>query len=136
MKQPELQLRERDVSRQIRDFLSFRGWRVLRNNVGGTRDQTGNYVPFGEPGMADLLALYYFPKDQPGAAASLWVEVKQAGARLRPNQVTWHAAELARGAIVVVADDFEKFHDWYWSEMAWVHSTQLGQGHLFQQAAP
>lgn len=126
-------LRERDVSQQVRDFLSFRGWRVLRNNVTKAKDYAGNWTSYGEPGMPDFLALFYFRKEQPGACAALWVECKQEGARLRANQVVWHTAEIARNALVVVADDFETFHQWYWSNLSWVHNSSLAQGHLFPQ---
>jgi len=128
-----LHLRERDVARQIKDFLGFRGWRIVRHNVTKIRDRTGRWTSFGENGMPDLQAIYYLRHGQPGATATLWVETKQATGRLRPQQADWHRDELARGAVVVVARKFEDFEKFYWEVLGWVHGPQHGQGHLFRQ---
>ena len=129
----EWKLKERDVTRQITDFLKWRGWRLIRNNVTKMKDYAGNWTSYGEVGMPDYLAVYYCQEDgRPGLAACLWVEFKQLGKKLRPNQILWHRDELTRGACVVVADEFDQFEKFYWENFAWLHHSQ-GQCHLFQQ---
>ena len=130
-KPPALHLREREISQQVRDFLNWKGWRILRNNVTTVRDHAGNWTSFGEKGMPDFTALFYLQHARPGMAVCLWVEVKQKDGVLRPHQVVWHRDETARGGLVVVARDFEEFERFYWEHFAWVHGEQ-GQGLLFQ----
>lgn len=137
MRRVSLHLRESDVSKQIRDFLEFRGWRVIRMNVTKTQDKSGRWTSFGEVGQPDYLCLFYKLNraNPPGCSVALWVEVKQKGGKLREVQAQWHRDEALRGATVVVADDFRDFESWYWECFGWVHQLQSGQGHLFQPAA-
>jgi hypothetical protein len=126
-------IHERDVSRQVKDFLEWRGWRMVRMNVTKMKDKAGQWIQFGENGMADYLALYYMPNERPGAALAMWVEIKGPGGKLSPDQVTWHGNELACGGCVVVAREFTEFEAWYWEQFSWLHKQQ-GQQHLFSQA--
>ena len=127
-------LRERDVTKQVSDFLAWRGWRLIRLNVGKVEHRKGEWTAYGENGMPDFLALYYFSDSRPAASLALWVEMKQQGASLKPHQAEWHRNEIIRGAAVIVADEFEAFERFYWENFGWVHSAQ-GQQHLFSTAA-
>ena len=125
------ELKEKHVSQQVKDFLEWQGWRLVRNNVTKLRDYAGHWTSYGEVGMPDFLALYYCQHDHPGVAVALWVEVKKADGKLSPQQVVWHTAELARGGCVVVASHFEDFEKWYWEHFLWLHHTQGQQPSLF-----
>jgi hypothetical protein len=78
----------------------------------------------GEPGMPDYVFIRYgmvkpsIPcmcslEDGCVCAQILWIEMKRPGEKPRPNQLAWHETERARGAVVMVVDDIDKFRDWY-----------------------
>lgn len=123
-----VRLRERDVTRQICEFMEWHGWRAMRNQVITSQNIAGGWIKAGEKGMPDWLFIHYFDL-RPAAAVVLWVEVKAEGEGLRPDQVTWHQKELARGGFVVLADKFETFRDWYLETFEWLHKS-VGQGQL------
>lgn len=126
------ELKERDVSRQVKEFLEWHGWRVIRNNVTKVKDRTGKWTSYGEVGMPDLLALLYINTNpHPAVSLALWVEMKKPGGRLSPQQVEWHRNEMVRGGLVVVASQLEDFETWYLKTFSWVHNQQ-GQACLFQ----
>lgn len=129
-------LSEADVTKQVCDFLSYEGWRSVRMNVGGATyrtltNETGwdsggevvdRYVQFGEPGQPDWLFIRYgrqnrdFSHARPWiryAEKLLWIEFKAPGKKPSAGQIDWHEAERARGALVMVVDNYEVFRDWY-----------------------
>jgi hypothetical protein len=117
-----MRLRERDVARQVRDFLEAYGWRCFRWNVGLATNQQGTVTRYGEKGMADLMFLYYdYDAGHEGSALCLWVETKAEGKDLRPEQVTWQLKESKLGALIVTVDQFEKFRTWYRQQFEWLH---------------
>lgn len=128
------QLAEREVSRQVSDFLEWNGWRRIRNQSGVATNAGGSTFRFGEKGIPDLLFLRYVP-ERPGAALVLWVETKRAKGKLSPDQVKWQDEERLRGALIVNVYDFQTFSEWYQSTLGWIHTADgppiPGNLHLF-----
>ena len=85
-------LRERDVTGQVTDFLKWRGWRLIRNNVTKMKDRTGRWTSYGENGMPDYTALYYLPDEKPGLACVIWLELKKPKGKPAPAQLAWRRA--------------------------------------------
>lgn len=137
-------LLEADVSDQVKGYLQARQWRVVRHQRAVV---PGSYQS-GEPGMADLQAIYYLGSVKPGLTVTLWVEVKgprdkrvcNCAWRVKANkrgkcgvclQADWQARERSRGATVWVIDDFGKFEAAYQGIFGWLHSGAVaGQIHL------
>jgi hypothetical protein len=116
-------LLEREVSRQIRDFMMAKGWRAFRQQriiIPGT-------FATGEKGMPDFRFVYYLRiKEKVGLVVELWVELKRSkGGVLGPNQVKWIADERDRGACVWIVDDFAEFAELYQKRFAWLHSGAI-----------
>src|SRR5450755_3556323 len=133
-------LLEKHVSRQVRDFLEARGWRIVRNNVTKFPGGSGRWVQVGEPGMPDYQAIKYLPHKS-GAALVLWIELKRnRRGRMGEDQVKWGDLETRRGAIVLRVDDIDDFMDLYEKQFGWVHTSGLSDaGHqtrlLFEETA-
>jgi hypothetical protein len=94
-------------------LLSEDGWRILKTDPVADRSRGKG---FGEPGMADMLALRY--GRQKAACGALWIEWKAPGGRVKKHQLEWHTKERARGAVTVIAGlDFapsvKGFWKWY-----------------------
>ena len=115
----KLRLSEADVTRQVCDFLQSECWRGVRMNVGvATNLATGKQVAFHERGMPDWLFIRYWQDDRrvlnmEPFADLMWCEMKAPGKKPGAHQLAWHEAERARGALVVVVDNYEVFRDWY-----------------------
>lgn len=123
-------LSEADIERQCTDFLALDGWRSLKTDP-VSRKEWGK--GFGEPGMPDRLYIRYDDQEdmKPGTpqgvlnspalraiADVMWIEWKRPGKKAEAHQRLWHAAERARGALVLVAGadfraDFDTFVAWY-----------------------
>jgi hypothetical protein len=94
-------------------LLSEDGWRILKTDPVSDR---GRGKGFGEPGMADTLALRY--GKQGAACEVMWLEWKARAGRVRKHQLAWHIKERARGGRTVIAGvDFpasiKGFRSWY-----------------------
>jgi hypothetical protein len=94
-------------------LLAEDGWRTLKTDPVADRSRGRG---FGEPGMADTLALRY--GRQGASCEALWIEWKAPGGRVRKHQVAWHTRERARGAMTAIAGvDFapsvQGFIGWY-----------------------
>jgi hypothetical protein len=94
-------------------LLAEDNWRILKTNPVSDR---GRGKGFGEPGMADTLALRY--GKQGAACEVMWLEWKAPGGRVRKHQAEWHMKERARGAMTAIAGvDFPAsingFRSWY-----------------------
>lgn len=131
-------LSESHISRQIRDFLTQHGWRIVRMQ----RTVVPGQFQAGEPGIPDLLALRYMPK---GAGLILWLEIKRpedrrscrcaqnVGTRKRCSvcdQANWHKRERASGAAVWIVKNFEAFAETYQQRYGWLHSGDSAVGQL------
>jgi hypothetical protein len=94
-------------------LLAEDGWRILKTDPVSDR---GRGKGFGEPGMADTLALRY--GRQGAACEALWIEWKAPGGRVKKHQLAWHTKEQVRGARTVIAGQgfppsVEGFTAWY-----------------------
>lgn len=130
-----VELKERDVTRQVRDFLEWRGWRPVRMQVAAfARPTDGAMVRVGEVGMADYLFVRYLPRT--GAALALWVEFKRPkGGRVAAHQKAWHERERERGAEVWRVDDLDNFAARYEAAFGWLHGPKgVGQMSIFAGA--
>jgi hypothetical protein len=110
-------LLEKDVTRQVRDYLAFRGWRALPMQ----RTVLPGSFQSGEPGQADYLFLRYMGGGKPGETLSLWLEFKAPGGQLRKGQSEW---QRLRGGIVWVVDSFDGFEETYDHEFGWIHAEE------------
>lgn len=126
-------LQERDVTKQVKEYLEWHGWRAIRNQVLVAQNVAGgHWIRAGEKGEPDWLFLRYLtPKLNPGFCAHLWVEMKKDGKPLRPDQKDWHRDEKARGGLVIVADDYDRFLEDYERLFGWLDRAKdltLGTG--------
>jgi len=126
---------ERQVTKQIVDYMLHRGWRPVRLHpivAPGT-------FSAGEPGQPDYLFLRYLDG---GACLALWVEFKSPNDKRRCNcrpdgkrcpvcrQKAWHDRERQRGAAVWVVADLQAFLGEYERLYGWLHSGEAGRGQL------
>ncbi len=103
---PLTKLSEADIQRTCTEFLELDGWRALRTDPCSDRRRAKG---FGEIGMADHLYIRYaiMQAFHPWAEV-LWVEYKRPKGKATPEQIAWHNAERARGALTWIAGiDFE-----------------------------
>lgn len=101
---------ERDVQKQVLDFLRERHWRPVRMTVGRFRSR----VFVGERGMCDWLFLRYARYSSAVHQDHFfWLELKRPGEKPSPHQLAWIEAERVKGALVCVADSLEAFQNWY-----------------------
>jgi hypothetical protein len=112
-------LSEAHIQKAIVDLLVLDGWRAFRTDPVSDKSRGRG---FGEIGMPDYLFLRYAPisriemdvvNDTQRADETLWIEFKAPGKKPAPAQRHWHAAERARGALVMVFDSIEGFRAWY-----------------------
>ena len=116
---------EAQIQKQIDDFLELDGWRIIRTDLPHLRG-----LGVQEKGIPDRLYIRYWAglsvrgagiaekADLLAETQSLWIEHKKLRGRLSEHQEAWHAAERARGALVIVAgQDFhpslDSFCQWY-----------------------
>ena len=131
-----MKLLEKDVSKQVKDFLKARGWRPVRTQFAFS---PGSFAT-GEPGMPDWLFLRY---EAPGRGLILWVEVKgpndQRKCRCQPGdrkpckvcrQRLWHERERGLGASVCVVEDIELFSAAYERSYGHLHCGEEAKGQL------
>jgi len=130
-----LELSEAAIARTCSDILILDGWRMLITDPVSDKARGKG---FGELGMADRLYIRYFFADEvsnphrlPASRKTqrdcattqvLWIEWKRTlrgkPTKPTPQQIAWHAAERARGALTLIAGvDFpatiEGFRAWY-----------------------
>jgi hypothetical protein len=83
-------LTENDVEAQVKTFLEFRGWKVIRLHSGliplpYERDGKKALIRIGEQGMPDWLAVHPRMHER-GKPACIWMELKRPGAK--PSRTT------------------------------------------------
>lgn len=121
MKTPRL-LQESHIQQTVTEFLQLDGWHAIRTDPVSDRKRGKG---FGELGMPDYLFIRYWPtfRGAPDIRLStdetiaqvLWIEFKAPGKKPKAHQLAWHEAERKRGALVLVADDIDKFIGWYYN---------------------
>lgn len=118
-------LLEADVTRQIKDFMRFRGWRAIRFQ----RTIVPGQFQTGEPGIPDWLFVRYLQTEFAGLCVLCWVEMKRATrGKLMANQVSWRDRERRLGAIVLKANDIGEFHAEYERLFGWLQSEEWVRG--------
>lgn len=121
------ELKERDITRQVCDFLRVHRWRLIRMNVSKVQFNDAGWTQFGETGMPDYLALYYLPDS---LAVAMWLEFKQRKGKLARHQELWHARERKDGASVYTVRDYESFRTFYAATFDRPDSPVKGQREL------
>lgn len=135
-----MKLLEKDIAKQIKDFLQARGWRIVRTQFAATPGMFST----GEPGMCDVLAIRYMPvAAAPARCLACWIEFKgpndQRQCRCRPGekkickvcrQSAWQKREKDQGAMVVVADSLSKFEGDYEFYFGFLHRGEQARGQL------
>ena len=109
---------ERHIEEAVCALLEIDGWRSWKMEENFSERKMKRT---GERGMPDRLFLRYHHANNGCAKYEwvracgeiLWIEFKAPGKLPRPEQAAWHDAERARGALVLVVDDFDKFKKWY-----------------------
>lgn len=98
--------REREIARQLRDWLLARGWYPVRLNSGLLKTLDGRYVTIGEVGIPDYVVLH-------ARHPAFFLETKAPGKALSPEQERkrW-VLTRAYGLEVVVADGWEALQPW------------------------
>lgn len=116
-------LLERDTSKQVRDFMIAKGWRVFRVQ----RVLIPGAFATGEKGMPDFTFVRYLKQGKyPALTCTLYVEMKrEKGGVVGPHQVKWKKLEEERGGIVWTVDSFTLFVNRYDREFAWLHDGRL-----------
>jgi hypothetical protein len=118
-----LKLSERVVTKQIRDFMVYHGWRAIRLQSGLFARPDGKLcsrVHVGEKGMPDYLFLKSHPRYF-GAAYCVFVELKAEGKTVEPGsaQDLWAAEALRDGFEVICANSLEDYIAAYRSRFQW-----------------
>lgn len=144
------QLSEEHVTRQVKDYLEWRGWRAIRYQRTIVQIPGGGAFSTGEPGQADWQFVKYIEtKDMPGTAIVLWVEMKATGKRAycicatkkerqrctACDQKNWKARERSRGAVVWTIDSIDVFIREYNRAFGYLHQGELATGQLTIEAA-
>jgi len=139
-------LLEREVTRQIRDFMTSHGWRAIRHQ----RTVVPGQFQSGEPGIPDYSFVYYLPRNKVlGACVLVWIEMKGTHDKRRCNclqrqvqgkkgkctnctQADWRRREESRGAVFAPGNDYSVFETWYSQKFGWLHDGRLpGQLEMF-----
>ncbi len=73
-------LTERNIQKQLMDYLSYKNVYVWRNNSGALPDRRGRLVFFGKVGSSDILGV------QRGTGKFIAIEVKRPDMSYKPTQ--------------------------------------------------
>ena len=92
-------LLEKEIQRQILDYLEIKGIFHFRNNVGAGKLAGGRFVRFGIPGAPDILALKN--------GIFYGIEVKRPGKKLSPLQEEFRDSMVRHGGKHLVAFNLE-----------------------------
>jgi len=118
-------LLEADVTKQIKDFMRWRGWRPVRFQ----RTIVPGQFQTGEPGVPDFQFIRYLHTGFPGLAVLCWVEMKRATrGRLQEHQIAWRDREHALGAIVLKASNIKDFEAEYERLFGWLQTEEWVRG--------
>lgn len=112
-------LAERDVSQQVVSLMERMGWRGFRMQCGFFKRPDGAPVYVGEKGYPDWRFEYYL---LPGFTLTLYCEIKRPGGRTRPEQDQWIFGMRARGALIWVVDDLDRFMTDYEECFGWLQT--------------
>lgn len=87
-------MKESEIQRQILDYLTAHNvwWRRFNS---GCAKMGGRFVRFGTPGLPDIMART--------KNSIMWIEVKQPGKYLTPDQRRWKEESEAFGDVFITA---------------------------------
>jgi hypothetical protein len=106
LRSPKLKLTENDVERACLDVLAYRGYKVVRHQVGRFKTVDGRWITIGETGMPDYICLH-------ATRPAFLLEVKRPGAVLSSEQlVKIRQLEIGYGLAVALVDGVEALADW------------------------
>lgn len=107
-----LRITENQIEKAILDFLRWSGWRAFRMQSGlfSSPYDVRSRITIGEKGIPDWLLMR--PMES-GECLTFWLETKAPGKKLRPAQEAWIEQARHEGYLVAVADDVDKFREWY-----------------------
>ena len=91
-------MKERDIQKQILEYLTLKGIFHYRNNTGAMKTLHG-FVRFGTPGSPDIFAV----KD----GMIYGIEIKGPAGRMRPEQVTFGKNLVEAGGTYLVAKSLD-----------------------------
>ena len=97
-----LKVLEKDVQRQVLDYLSLRKvWHRRLNSGAALLEAGGNgkprrFIRYGAPGLPDILA-------RTKAGTVIWIEVKSSTGKLSPDQAAWKKDSEAFGDTFITA---------------------------------
>ena len=87
--QKKLQPTHSEMQRQVKEYLQWKGWYVIRHQAG----------PLSHDGLSDLSAIKN--------GITIYIEIKTGNARLRKGQQAFRAEIEARGGTYIVARSIE-----------------------------
>lgn len=131
---------ERQIEEACDDLLMLDGWRIIKTDLPHLRG-----LGVQEKGMPDRCYLRYEKEGPPPPPADvfpydyawcqhLWIEWKKRGGKAAEHQKAWHAAERARGALVLVAgEDFPASVDGF---LSWYNGSGLALRKFSLKAVP
>jgi len=101
-----IRLSERDIEKQLVDYLRLHGWNVHRLEADLWRSKRGAArEEVGTPDFICLRRASWYENDR--SVRAFYLEVKRPGGKLRPSQEFWIGYARARGWCVIVADSLE-----------------------------
>jgi len=85
-----MKITEQDIQKQLKEYLTLKGWMVIKNNtVGIFKQATGKYIPNQSAGLADLTIIK--------KGRVVMVEVKKKGNFQSDNQIEFEKNWKAKG---------------------------------------
>jgi hypothetical protein len=83
-------IKEQDIQKQLKEYLTLKGWMVIKNNtVGIFRQDTKRYIPNQSAGLADLTIIK--------KGRVIMIEVKREGNVQSDNQIEFEKNWKAKG---------------------------------------
>lgn len=103
-------LLERDVTKQVVDYLKLKSWILLRLHSGTVRGKTGGgFIRLNSPGTADWIAIRGKPKHQ-----ILFLEMKREnGGVVSAQQMSVALQYESQGIPTAVVSNLDDFKKWY-----------------------
>jgi len=96
-----LTIKETSLSAQVAEYLRNRNLWVERLNCGRIKTENGNWIHLCEAGTPDRITIV--------CGQTIFIETKTYGKKPTPEQLKKHVELRQSGAVVIVADNFNKF---------------------------
>jgi len=94
-------IKEQDIQKEIKEYLTLTGWFVIKNNtVGIWKAETKHYIPSQAKGLADLTAI----KD----GEVVMIEVKRKYNKQSPGQIEFQKDWEEHGGKYILAYSLEE----------------------------